>query len=94
MPLHRYLDVGEHMYNSLQKFTRVAGGHASIRDVRTMAHEDHQHSFFLAETCKVRRRSPSAQHFDKARRLPPPGRRRRRRRRRVCSPTCQTVHAA
>ena len=34
------------------RHTRVPGGHASVRDVSTKALEDHQHSFFLAETCK------------------------------------------
>ncbi|KAK1273522.1 putative alpha-mannosidase I MNS5 [Acorus gramineus] len=47
-----YLEVGESIMNSLNKYTRVEGGYASIRDVKTMILEDHQHSFFLAETCK------------------------------------------
>ncbi|XP_009113757.1 alpha-mannosidase I MNS5 [Brassica rapa] len=47
-----YLDVGEAMVKSLNRYTKVAGGFASVRDVTTMQLEDHQHSFFLAETCK------------------------------------------
>eukprot|EP00850_Spirogloea_muscicola_P001621 SM000006S19386 [mRNA] locus=s6:421678:426268:- [translate_table: standard] len=47
-----YLDVGRTIVNSLNVLTRVAGGFASVRDVTTMELEDHQHSFFLAETCK------------------------------------------
>ncbi|KAK1310430.1 putative alpha-mannosidase I MNS5 [Acorus calamus] len=47
-----YLEVGESIMNSLNKYTRVEGGYASIKDVKTMILEDHQHSFFLAETCK------------------------------------------
>lgn len=45
-----YLDVGEAMVKSLNRYTKVAGGFASVRDVTTMQLEDHQHSFFLAET--------------------------------------------
>jgi mannosidase alpha-like ER degradation enhancer 1 len=45
--------VGKAMYTSLQRYSRVStGGFASIRDVATMTQEDHQQSFFLAETCK------------------------------------------
>ncbi|XP_052182699.1 alpha-mannosidase I MNS5 [Diospyros lotus] len=47
-----YLEVGESIVNSLNSYTKVEGGFASIRDVTTMQLEDHQHSFFLAETCK------------------------------------------
>ncbi|KAL9439262.1 hypothetical protein AB3S75_024841 [Citrus x aurantiifolia] len=47
-----YLEVGESIVNSLNSYTKVDGGFASIRDVTTMQLEDHQHSFFLAETCK------------------------------------------
>ncbi|XP_057817215.1 alpha-mannosidase I MNS5 isoform X3 [Cryptomeria japonica] len=47
-----YLEVGEAIINSLNVYTRVNGGFASVRDVTTMKLEDHQHSFFLAETCK------------------------------------------
>ncbi|KAL3697129.1 hypothetical protein R1sor_011205 [Riccia sorocarpa] len=47
-----YLRVGEVLVNSLNIYTRVAGGFASVRDVMTMELEDHQHSFFLSETCK------------------------------------------
>lgn len=45
-----YLQVGESMVDSLNLHTRVDGGFASVRDVTTMELEDHQHSFFLAET--------------------------------------------
>lgn len=38
------------MVDSLNLHTRVDGGFASVRDVTTMELEDHQHSFFLAET--------------------------------------------
>ncbi|KAI3887217.1 hypothetical protein MKW92_046808 [Papaver armeniacum] len=47
-----YLKVGESMVNSLNAFTKVEGGFASVKDVTNMKLEDHQHSFFLAETCK------------------------------------------
>jgi len=47
-----YLEVGETIVNSLNVYTRVNGGFASVRDVTTMELEDHQHSFFLSETCK------------------------------------------
>ncbi|KAL5544269.1 hypothetical protein UlMin_008053 [Ulmus minor] len=47
-----YIEVGETIVNSLNLHTKVEGGFASIRDVTTMQLEDHQHSFFLAETCK------------------------------------------
>ncbi|KAK4350440.1 hypothetical protein RND71_029753 [Anisodus tanguticus] len=47
-----YMEVGESIMNSLNAHTKVKGGFASIRDVTTMQLEDHQHSFFLAETCK------------------------------------------
>ncbi|KAL8457687.1 hypothetical protein ACS0TY_035528 [Phlomoides rotata] len=47
-----YLEVGETIVDSLNSHTRVEGGFASIRDVTSMELEDHQHSFFLAETCK------------------------------------------
>jgi len=42
--------VGEAIVDSLNLYTKVEGGFASIRDVTTMQTEDHQHSFFLAET--------------------------------------------
>lgn len=45
-----YIEVGEAIVNSLNLHTKVEGGYASIRDVTTMQLEDHQHSFFLAET--------------------------------------------
>ncbi|XP_065876431.1 alpha-mannosidase I MNS5 [Euphorbia lathyris] len=47
-----YLQVGESMVKSLDLYTKVEGGFSSIKDVTTMQREDHQHSFFLAETCK------------------------------------------
>ncbi|XP_042484445.1 alpha-mannosidase I MNS5-like [Macadamia integrifolia] len=47
-----YIEVGESIVNSLNSYTKVVGGFASIKDVTTMQLEDHQHSFFLAETCK------------------------------------------
>ncbi|XP_075661400.1 alpha-mannosidase I MNS5-like isoform X1 [Castanea sativa] len=47
-----YLKVGESIVNSLNLYTKVEGGFASVKDVTTMQLEDHQHSFFLAETCK------------------------------------------
>ncbi|XP_075662116.1 uncharacterized protein LOC142631717 isoform X2 [Castanea sativa] len=36
----------------LYQATKVEGGFASVKDVTTMQLEDHQHSFFLTETCK------------------------------------------
>ncbi|XP_075662117.1 alpha-mannosidase I MNS5-like isoform X3 [Castanea sativa] len=47
-----YLKVGESIVNSLNLYTKVEGGFASVKDVTTMQLEDHQHSFFLTETCK------------------------------------------
>ncbi|EEC73977.1 hypothetical protein OsI_08885 [Oryza sativa Indica Group] len=47
-----YLEVGEAIIGSLNYYTKVDGGFASVRDVSTMKLEDHQHSFFLSETCK------------------------------------------
>ncbi|XP_024972304.1 alpha-mannosidase I MNS5 isoform X2 [Cynara cardunculus var. scolymus] len=47
-----YLEVGEAIVDSLNLHTKVDGGFASVKDVTTMQLEDHQHSFFLAETCK------------------------------------------
>ncbi|XP_020273011.1 alpha-mannosidase I MNS5 isoform X2 [Asparagus officinalis] len=47
-----YMEVGETIVNSLNYYTKVDGGFASIRDVTTMQLEDHQHSFFLSEMCK------------------------------------------
>lgn len=44
------MEVGEYMVNSLNLYTKVEGGFASVKDVSTMVLEDHQHSFFLAET--------------------------------------------
>lgn len=45
-----YLEVGEAIVGSLNYYTKVDGGFASVRDVSTMKLEDHQHSFFLSET--------------------------------------------
>lgn len=45
-----YIEVGKSIVNSLNLYTRVEGGFASVKDVTTMQLEDHQHSFFLAET--------------------------------------------
>ncbi|XP_020578444.1 alpha-mannosidase I MNS5 isoform X2 [Phalaenopsis equestris] len=47
-----YMEVGESIISSLNRYAKVTGGFASIRDVTTMQQEDHQHSFFLSETCK------------------------------------------
>ncbi|WVZ73721.1 hypothetical protein U9M48_021999 [Paspalum notatum var. saurae] len=47
-----YLEVGEAIVGSLNYYSKVDGGFASVRDVSTMELEDHQHSFFLSETCK------------------------------------------
>ncbi|RWR77120.1 alpha-mannosidase I MNS5-like protein [Cinnamomum micranthum f. kanehirae] len=47
-----YIEVGESIVKSLNTYTKVEGGFASVKDVTTMQLEDHQHSFFLAETCK------------------------------------------
>ncbi len=47
-----YLQAAQHMMAGLIRHTRVPGGFASIRSVRSMEKEDHMHSFFLAETCK------------------------------------------
>ncbi|GAB4845611.1 Alpha-mannosidase I mns5 [Ancistrocladus abbreviatus] len=47
-----YLEVGQSIVKSLNLYTKVEGGFASIRDVTSMQLEDHQHSFFLSETCK------------------------------------------
>ncbi|KAK6924892.1 Glycoside hydrolase family 47 [Dillenia turbinata] len=47
-----YMEVGESIINALNSYTKVEGGFASVKDVTTMQLEDHQHSFFLSETCK------------------------------------------
>jgi len=47
-----YLEVGESIIGSLNYYTKVDGGFASVRDVSTMKLEDHQHSFFLSETMR------------------------------------------
>jgi mannosidase alpha-like ER degradation enhancer 1 len=48
-----YLEVGESIVDSLNLYTKLEGGYASIRDVTTMELEDHEHSFFLAETYEL-----------------------------------------
>jgi mannosidase alpha-like ER degradation enhancer 1 len=48
-----YLEVGESIVDSLNLYTKLEGGYASIRDVTTMEFEDHEHSFFLAETYEL-----------------------------------------
>lgn len=45
-----YIEVGQSIVKSLNLYTKVEGGFASIKDVTTKQLEDHQHSFFLAET--------------------------------------------
>jgi mannosidase alpha-like ER degradation enhancer 1 len=47
-----YLEVGREIYYSINNYTKVLGGFASIRDVDTRELEDRMNSFFLAETCK------------------------------------------
>ncbi|KAF3782420.1 putative alpha-mannosidase I [Nymphaea thermarum] len=47
-----YIEVGETILRSLNSYTKVDGGYASVKDVSSMQLEDHQHSFFLAEMCK------------------------------------------
>lgn len=47
-----YLEAGKAILASLNQFTRVPGGYTSLRSVITKEKEDHQHSYFLAETCK------------------------------------------
>ncbi|CAG0912442.1 unnamed protein product [Notodromas monacha] len=47
-----YLDVGETVLRSLQKYARVPCGFAAVKDVRTGQHEDRMDSFVLAETFK------------------------------------------
>ncbi|KAK7576581.1 hypothetical protein V9T40_012867 [Parthenolecanium corni] len=49
---HYYLHVGRNVLRSLQTYARVACGYASVKDVRTGAHEDSMDSFVLAETFK------------------------------------------
>lgn len=48
-----YIEVGESIVTSLNTYTKVEGGFASVKDVTTMQLEDHQHSFFLAETWEI-----------------------------------------
>ncbi|XP_070680238.1 uncharacterized protein [Malus domestica] len=50
-----YIEVGQSILNSLNLYTKVERGFANIRDVTTMQLEDHQHSFFLAETPESKR---------------------------------------
>ena len=38
--------------DNLDRYTRVQGGWASVRNVATGEKEDHMHSYFLAEACK------------------------------------------
>ena len=38
--------------DSLDRYTRVPGGFASVKNVVTGEKEDHMHSYFLAEACK------------------------------------------
>ena len=45
-----YQRVGRTLLQDLNRRTRVRGGYASVRDITTGQLEDHQHSFFLAET--------------------------------------------
>ncbi|XKL61531.1 hypothetical protein PGB90_008588 [Kerria lacca] len=49
---HYYLHVGRTVLRSLQTYARVACGYASVKDLRTGAHEDSMDSFVLAETFK------------------------------------------
>ncbi|GIZ05091.1 hypothetical protein CEXT_573722 [Caerostris extrusa] len=47
-----YLEVGQKVLDSLQKYARVPCGFAAVKDVRTGSHEDRMDSFVLAETLK------------------------------------------
>jgi len=47
-----YLHVGKEILSSLNKFTKVQCGYATVHDVETKTLEDRQESFFLSETCK------------------------------------------
>ena len=47
-----YLHVGKEILTSLNQFTKVECGYATIHDVETKTLEDRQESFFLSETCK------------------------------------------
>jgi mannosidase alpha-like ER degradation enhancer 3 len=47
-----YLEVAEHVMESIEKYTKVKCGYAGIKDLRTMEHEDRLDSFVLAETFK------------------------------------------
>ncbi|XP_075661401.1 alpha-mannosidase I MNS5-like isoform X2 [Castanea sativa] len=54
-PTEKYYPLRPELAEStfyLYQATKVEGGFASVKDVTTMQLEDHQHSFFLAETCK------------------------------------------
>jgi len=46
------LHVGKEILSSLNKFTKVQCGYATVHDVETKTLEDRQESFFLSETCK------------------------------------------
>uniref|UniRef100_A0A915N145 alpha-1,2-Mannosidase n=2 Tax=Meloidogyne javanica TaxID=6303 RepID=A0A915N145_MELJA len=47
-----YLEVAKEVMQSLEQNVRVPCGFASVKDVRTMEHEDQMESFVLAETFK------------------------------------------
>ncbi|GAQ84904.1 Glycosyl hydrolase family 47 [Klebsormidium nitens] len=47
-----YLKVGKTILTNLNRFTKVPGGYTSLRSAVTKEKEDHQHSYFLSETCK------------------------------------------
>ncbi|CAK5074444.1 unnamed protein product [Meloidogyne enterolobii] len=47
-----YLEVAKEIMQSLEQNVRVPCGFASVKDVRTMEHEDQMESFVLAETFK------------------------------------------
>lgn len=48
----RFRHAGRRIAEDINKHTRAPHGHASVRDVQRKKLEDHQPSFFLAETCK------------------------------------------
>lgn len=47
-----YLSMGERAYWSINNYTRVDKGFASLANVESKELEDRMNSFFLAETCK------------------------------------------
>ena len=47
-----YLEMGMRMVESLEQYSRVDGGYASLRDLESKQLEDRMNSFFLAETVK------------------------------------------